>query len=110
MSSRSLASPNRRMTDLESRLAALAAAGETVTYGALARELDCRVAQLTDALERLMAEDTAAGRPLRAAVMRGRMTGDLPARGFFDAAAALGHDVSDPAGFVARHRAALRRA
>lgn len=95
------------MSELEARLAALAAAGETITYGALARDLGWRLADLTAALERLMAEDSAAGRPLRAAVLRGRLSGDLPARGFFDAAAVLGHDVSDPAGLVARQRAAL---
>lgn len=98
------------MSDLAARLAALSAAGGTITYGALARDLGWRMADLTAALERLMAEDTAAGRPLRAAVLRGRLSGDLPARGFFDKAAALGHDVSDPEAFVARHRAALRGA
>ncbi|QYZ71137.1 hypothetical protein [Neotabrizicola shimadae] len=96
------------MSELEARLAALAAAGETITYGALARDLGWRLADLTAALERLMAEDTAAGRPLRAALMRGRLSGDMPARGFFDAAAGLGYDVSDPAAFVLRQRAALR--
>lgn len=98
------------MSELEARLAALAAAGGTITYGALARDLGWRMGDLTSALERLMAEDSAAGRPLRAAVLRGRLSGDLPARGFFDAAEVLGHDVSDPAGFVAWHRAALRGA
>lgn len=98
------------MSDLDARLAALAAAGGTITYGALARDLGWRMADLTAALERLMEEDTAAGRPLRAAVLRGRLSGDLPARGFFDKAAVLGHDVGDPAAFATRHRAALRSA
>ena len=98
------------MSELEARLTALAAAGGTTTYGALARDLSWRMGELTAALERLMVEDSAAGRPLRAALLRGRLSGDLPARGFFDTAAALGYDVSDPAGFVAWHRMALRGA
>lgn len=96
------------MTRLEARLAALAAAGETVTYGALARDLGLRMAELTAALEALMEEDARAGRPLRAALCEGRFAGGLPARGFFDKAAELGFDTSDPTGMVARHRTALR--
>lgn len=96
------------MTELEARLAALAAAGETMTYGALARDLGWRLSDLTAALERLMELDTAAGHPLRAALLRGRLSGDLPARGFFDKAVALGHNVSDPSGFAVRQRAALK--
>lgn len=96
------------MTRLEARLAALAAAGETVTYGALARDLGLRMAELTTALEALMEEDARAGRPLRAALCEGRFAGGLPARGFFDKAAELGFDTSDAAGMVARHRTALR--
>lgn len=92
---------------LETRLAALAVAGETITYGALARDLGLRMAELTAALERLMEEDTAAGHPLRAAICEARLSGGLPARGFFDKAAELGHDVADPAALVIRHRRAL---
>jgi hypothetical protein len=51
------------MTRLEERLAALAASGNTITYGALARELGWRVSDLTDALERLMEVDAATGAP-----------------------------------------------
>ncbi|QYK40284.1 MAG: hypothetical protein KF887_12700 [Paracoccaceae bacterium] len=65
------------------------------------------MAVLTAALETLMREDAAAGRPLRAALMAGRLSGGLPARGFFDAAAALGRDTSDPAALAARERGAL---
>ncbi|MGL4320556.1 MAG: hypothetical protein ACRCS3_06800 [Paracoccaceae bacterium] len=97
------------MTPLEARLAALGAAGQTITYGALARDLGWRMAELTAALEALMTIDAAADRPLRAALCEGRLSGGLPARGFFDAARALGYDVRDPAGFVAHHRAALRQ-
>ncbi|MGA0539172.1 hypothetical protein [Neotabrizicola sp. VNH66] len=92
---------------LEDRLAALAAAGETITYGALARDLGLRMAELTAALEQLMEEDAAAGRPLRAALCRGRLSDGLPARGFFDKAAELGYDTSDPATFALSHRRAV---
>jgi hypothetical protein len=89
------------MTPLEDRLAALAAAGQTIPYGVLARDLGLRMADLTAALEELMEADTAAGKPLRAALCEAKLTPGLPARGFFDKAAALGHDISDPAAFVA---------
>ncbi len=95
------------MTRLESRLAALAAAGETIPYGALARELGLRMGELTAALEALMEADARAGLPLRAALCEGRFAGGLPARGFFDKAADLGFDTSDPPALTAQHRAAL---
>ncbi len=84
--------------------------GGTVTYGALARELGLRMADITAALEVLMAEDAAAGRPFLAAVCEGRLTHGLPARGFYVAAAALGRfpPGTDPAAFAAAERAALR--
>ena len=92
---------------LTARLAALAGDGQTITYGALARDLGWRMADLTDALEALMDEDAARGAPFRAALWEGRLAGGLPARGFFDKAAALGADVTDPAALVAAHRAGL---
>lgn len=95
------------MSDLAARLALLAAQGQTVTYGALARDLGWRVSVLTDALEAMMEEDAAQGRPLRAALLEGRLSGGLPAQGFFDKAAELGFDVSDPARFASDQRAAL---
>ncbi|HMO09548.1 MAG TPA: hypothetical protein PKD10_18170 [Paracoccaceae bacterium] len=91
---------------LEARLADLAAAGKTIGYGALARELEVPVATLTAELEALMAEDAAAGRPFRAALMEGRLAGGLPARGFFEAAAALGRSFDGTAAVLAE-RAAL---
>ena len=94
------------MTRLETRLAALAAAGETITYGALAMELGLRVAELTTALELLMEADTRDDRPLRAAVLNARGT-DLPARGFFDKVAELGTDIDDRAVWVADQRLRL---
>ena len=95
------------MNDLRARLRAVAAAGQTVRYGDLAREYDVRVSTLTEALEALMAEDVAAGRPLLAVVCEGRLSGGMPARGFFEAAALLGRDVSDPVGLVTLEQAAL---
>lgn len=95
------------MTRLEARLAALAAAGETIAYGALARELGLRMGELTAALETLMEADARAGLPLRAALCEGRFAGGLPARGFFDKAADLGYDTADPQALAAWHRTAL---
>ena len=92
------------MSPLEARLAALAAAQQTTTYGVLARELGVRMADLTTALEALMAQDAATSRPLQAVLCAGRLNNDQPAQGFFMAAAALGFDISDPAAFVANHR------
>lgn len=95
------------MSDLETRLADLAGRGATVTYGALARDLGWRIAELTAALEKLMEADARAGHPLRAALCEGRLAGGLPAPGFFLKAAALGFDTTDPAGFAADQRARL---
>lgn len=97
------------MSDLAARLGQLAAQGQTITYGQLARDLGWRMADLTDALETLMQDDARAGRPLRAALCEGRLSHGLPAAGFFLKAADLGFDVADPAGFVATQRAALMR-
>jgi len=97
------------MTDLETRLADLAAQGKTTTYGALARDLGWRVAELTAALERLMEEDAASGRPQRAALLEGRLSNGLPTQGFFLKLAELGIQPADPATFVAETRAALHR-
>jgi hypothetical protein len=96
------------MTGLEARLNALAAAGETVTYGELARDLGIRLADLTTQLEALMDVDAAQGRAFRAALLCQRLSPDrLPAPGFFQKAARLGQDVSDPTGFAAEHRRRL---
>lgn len=99
---------NRAMNDLTARLVALAAAGQTITYGTLARDLGLRIAALTAALEAMMAADLVAGRPLLASVCAGKLTGLAPAEGFFIKALELGLDVADRAAFVQRQRAALR--
>ncbi|WP_103333725.1 hypothetical protein [Pseudotabrizicola formosa] len=95
------------MNDLDHRLASLAAAGQTITYGQLARDLGWRMGQLTAALEALMETDARNGQPLRAALCEARLSAGLPARGFFDKAAELGFAIGDPAAFTAQHRAAL---
>jgi hypothetical protein len=93
---------------LEEELAALAAASETITYGALASTLGLRIADLAAQLEALMERDAAANRPFRAALLRQRLSPDhLPAPGFFLKAAALGADAGDPLAFVADHRRRL---
>lgn len=97
------------MTPLDRRLAALAASGETITYGDLARELGLRMAELTAQLEALMADDAARGMPFRAALLRQRLSPEhLPAPGFFQKAAELGADLADPVAFVQDHRRRLR--
>lgn len=97
------------MTRVEHKLAALAAAGETTTYGALAKELGLRMADLTAQLEALMETDAAQGKPFRAALLCQRLSPDhLPAPGFFLKAADLGHPTDDPAAFVTDQRLRLR--
>jgi hypothetical protein len=107
MWSRSHGWQNRAMNDLTARLVALAATGQTITYGALARDLGLRMAELTAMLEAEMAADHAAGRPLLAAVCAGRLNNGQPAEGFFIKALELGLDVTDRAGLVQCQRAAL---
>ena len=94
---------------LEDRLATLAAAGESGTYGELARDLGLRLGELTARLEALMEEDAARNRPFRAALLHQRLSPDrLPAPGFFLKAAELGQPTDDPAAFATRHRSALK--
>ncbi len=104
------------MAALAAELAARAVARQTISYGALARKLAIpgpgSIATLTAALEELMAEDAAAGRPLRAALCCGRLGDGQPALGFFITAARLGGysgppDGAEAAAFVAAERAAL---
>lgn len=76
-----------------------------LTYRALASALGLvppgTIRTVTAALEHTMREDVAAGRPLIAALVVSR-AGDMPQRGFFDLAVALGRFPADPL----RHRAA----
>ena len=100
------------MNELEARLAELAALQQTISYGALARDLVVpgpgAIAKLTQALEMLMEIDAAAGLPLRAALCAGRLAQGLPAVGFFEKALSLGYDLGDnPEAFVQQQRQAL---
>ncbi len=98
---------------------ALQGAVKPISYGNLARDLEVggpgSIVRVTSALEALMREDVAAGRPFLAAMCGGRLTGGLPALGFFEMATALGRyggPVTGPeaSAFVMQQRAMLRRA
>ena len=100
------------MQSLTLRLAQLAAGGQTITYGQLARDLGltgpATIARLTAALEATMEEDAAQNQPFRAVVLSGRLAKDLPAQGFFDKAAELSrYQGQDAAEYITSERAAL---
>ncbi|WP_347266019.1 hypothetical protein [Paracoccus sp. (in: a-proteobacteria)] len=101
--------------DLRQALLAQARTGAPVSYRALAAQLRLAppqtIQRLTAALEALMAEDAAAGRPLLAALCVSRLPTDLPGRGFFLTAQALGLFAGEPDTPAARefHAAELRR-
>jgi hypothetical protein len=92
-------------TEMRTALRHLAALGETVTYQGLASALNLAppntIRQVTSALEILMAEDVAAGRPMIAALVVRKGGAGLPARGFFEKAAELGRFEGDPMGDAA---------
>jgi hypothetical protein len=96
---------------LRGRLVQLAALGQTITYGDLARELALPapvIQALTAMLEDLMEQDAAAGHPFLAAVLEGRLGDGMPSLGFFEKAAELDTNLtSDPAEFVGEQRDAL---
>jgi hypothetical protein len=73
-----------------------------ITYQELAKALQIlpprSIHRLTEALERLMEEDAAAGRPFIAALAISKARGGLPAPGFFDCARRLGRFAGDPDG------------
>ena len=68
--------------------------GGTTTYRELANRLALEppntIRRITDALEDLMAEDVAAGRPILAAICVSKARTGIPQPGFFLAAQALG--------------------
>lgn len=71
-----------------------------MTYQALAKALELSppntIHQLTVALEDLIEEDVAAGRPLIAALVISKARGGLPAPGFFECAQRVGRFNGDP--------------
>lgn len=98
---------------LRAKLTELATAGQTITYGDLARELNLpapSITALTAMLETLMEQDAAAGRPFLAAVMAGRLGDGMPSLGFFEKAAELDAvRTSDPAAYVNDQRNLLHK-
>jgi hypothetical protein len=81
--------------DLQTRIkCVLLEARYPISYGALAREVKVvgpgAIARLTTVLEQMMYDDAAAGRPFLAALCEGKISGGLPALGFFQLATALG--------------------
>ena len=94
----------------EALRAYLGALGSPVSYAQARRDMGAsHMRNLTEALETLMDQDAAAGRPYVAAMVISR-SHPLPNRGFFDHAARLGREVGDPAAFHASELAALGKA
>jgi hypothetical protein len=89
--------------------------GSMTTYRELAQFLALEpphtIQQVTAALESLMEEDVAAGRPILSAICVSKMRPGIPARGFFSAAQDLGMFSGDPSGPEARafHARELQR-
>jgi len=90
---------------LRAHLQALATMRLPITYQEAARALllspPNTIHQVTQALERLMAEDASADRPFIAAMVIGKARGGLPAPGFFDCAARLGRFAGEATGLDA---------
>lgn len=93
---------------LRALLEALPKEAAPITYQQAAAALGLSpphtIRRVAMALETLMREDVAAGRPMVAALVVSRR-GDLPRQGFFELAVALGRFPADPA----CHEAAYRR-
>lgn len=89
--------------------------GNSTTYKELADRLGLEPPQtihrVGEALETLMEDDVAAGRPMLAALCVSKMRPGIPARGFFLAAQVLGVFSGDPTGPEARafHAIELQR-
>jgi hypothetical protein len=87
-------SDNEKAAAVRTCLLRVAAGTATVTYQALAAELQLQppntIHQLTTLLEKLMHEDAAAKRPFIAALVVSKRPPYLPGRGFFQCAADLG--------------------
>lgn len=76
--------------------------GTTTTYRELAQRLGLEpphtIHRVTEALEWLMEDDVAAGRPILSAICVSKTRPNIPARGFFLAAQGLGIYSGDPSG------------
>lgn len=107
-------------TDLPDRLRVylqgVAATGGPVTYAEAARALGLegpqKIHRVAMALEQLMAEDAAAGRPFVAALVISKARNGSPAPGFFDMARRLGRLPAEAGGMEATafHRAEVEAA
>ncbi len=90
---------------LRAHLQALATRRLPITYQEAAKGMFLSppntIHQVTEALEQLMAEDAAAGRPFIAAMVISKARGGVPAPGFFDCAARLGRFAGDATGLDA---------
>ena len=100
---------------LRQTLMDLAQTGTLTTYKDLADRLGLvppgTIHRIGEALETLMKDDVAAGRPMLAALCVSWMQPGIPARGFFSAAHVLGVFSGDPTGLeaCAFHATELRR-
>jgi hypothetical protein len=100
---------------LDSLRKLLRACPATLSYEQVAMALGlqppCTIRQVIAALEQLMRDDAAAGRPLLAARVVSRNRSGLPAPGFFDLAQRLGRYTGPLQGEVATrfHQAELAR-
>ena len=101
---------------LRQALVEQAQTGSTTTYKELANLLGLEpphtIQQVTEALESLMEDDVATGRPILSAICVSKMRPGIPARGFFLAAQRLGVFSGDPVGPEAQafHALELQRA
>lgn len=97
--------PTALAADLRALLSRRTPADPFTTYQEVATALGLQppgtIQSVAAALEQTMREDVAAGRPMIAALVISR-AGDMPRRGFFDLAVALGRFPEDPR----QHRAA----
>ena len=108
------AEPDERLIEaVRAALLTLARDGRTATYQELvqlsAAPPPHRIHKVTLALEALIREDHAAGRPLLAAFAVSKSGGGLPGRGFFELLGALGRtEDTDDATVYDRELAAAR--
>ncbi len=98
--------PDALARRLRAYLQVLAELRLPITYRDLAKAMlvspPRTIHQITEALEQLMAEDSATDRPFIAAMVISKWRGGLPAPGFFDCAARFGRFAGDPTGPDAR--------
>jgi hypothetical protein len=92
--------PNALAGEVRALLSRQTPADALLTYQAVATALGLTppstIQRVAAALEQTMREDVAAGRPMIAALVISRAD-DMPRRGFFDLAVALGRFPDDPA-------------